>query len=80
MGSIRRLAIGTEECEPMIPASNADVVLYRNGSLGVKQSRYLKIGEYVPHSNLFVAVFDRVNVPMKGLKDSKCELDELSRA
>ncbi len=58
---------------------NYPLILAGGGNLGLKHGRYLKYGEDVPLSNLFVSMLDRMQIPTNSFKDSTGDLPELLR-
>jgi len=56
---------------------NYPLILAGGSNLGFKHGRYLKYGDDVPLSNLFVTMLDRMKVPVKSFKDSTGELSDV---
>ena len=46
--------------------------------LGLRHGQYLKLGESMPLSNVFVTMLDRLNVPVKSFADSQGECSALT--
>lgn len=58
---------------------NYPLVLAGGSKLGMNHGQYLKLGEKLPLSNVFVTMLDRLNVPVTSFADSTGECSELIR-
>ena len=58
--------------------ANLPMVLAGRGSGGVKPGRYMRYPKETPMANLYVAMLDRMGVPVESLGDSNGELGYLS--
>ena len=57
---------------------NYPLVLAGGSKLGLRHGQFLKLGEQMPLSNVFVTMLNRLNIPVGSFADSTGECSELT--
>lgn len=57
---------------------NYPLVLAGGSKLGLRHGRFLKLGERMPLSNVFMTMLNRLEVPVESFADSSGECSELT--